>query len=797
MFNFIAGVRSSSPAPFSRHLAITSQHLLGQAHAYKAMGNLEAAQKSYRDAIEKAKIELEENPGNSQAKRVFDEIRDLLNELPLNGHPISLSVQEKNAQVEYLFEKALSTLGSLELPNKPSLFLIYAHDNPSYGKAEVAISRYLIDKLSQIQVNLYSDQTPMGQPSLRAAEGWQEGGKLEDILTSQLCLLPIQLRDDVEPVSKVVVCCSEVLEKYLNWPHYGAFYQELQKAYCTDKAQGDTETIRKVVRKFSQEEVYKAGFHHVLTEMAFLQIRAEHLKDQHGIIPVSLTRNSSKQCLKDIILSTTVRIEDISRFAEQTNAGREVYPNQSRHLVLFKLIERLLVGSDEAKIFLDKFWQGYSNCIARLNNEQSTLNGLEFAKLVDDIFDEIRTKQYKDQTRNLSEHIKIVSNLRPPELIDLREALYQRYQRSNLSIQRVSGQTVSLDDCYINLAIVESQAQREKDKKELEKQAATFERLPSSERQQLEATNINKLISLDQLFARQKLRDGSEAIPKRILIQGRAGIGKTTLCKKLVYEFHHNKLWQDQFDCVLWVPLRQLKAHHLTRFEDLFCNYYFTDHEEVRAKALAAALHDHRDKTLFILDGLDEAIDELDERLSLKKFLQHLLDQKHVIITSRPTGVDTQVLGKLDLQLETIGFSQKDVQTYIEKFAPQLKQVEIQKFINSTPVVQSLVNIPIQLDALCYSWDRLPKDQSITMSMLYDAMVDKLWRKDAIRSEKHEGGKLVAARLIKKASKSQLEELMRKEIDYLGYLAFKGLTQGKIEFSVDELDRCHKEIKIV
>ncbi len=801
MFNFIAGVRSSSPAPSSRHLAINSQHLLGQAHAYKAMGNLEAAQKSYRDAIEKAKIELEENPGNSQAKRVIDEIRDgsltLLNELPLNGHPISLSAQEKNAQVEYLFEKALSTLGSLELPNKPSLFLVYAHDNPSYGKAEVAISKYLIEKLSQIQVNLYSDQTPMGQPSLRAAGGWKEDGKLEDILTSQLCLLPTRLRDDVEPVNKVVVCCSEVLEKYLNWPYYGEFYQELQKAYCTDKAQGDTETIRKVVRKFSQEEVYKAGFHHVLTEMAFLQIRAEHLQDQQGIIPVSLTRNSSKQCLKDIILSTTVRIEDISRFAEQTNAGREVYPNQSRHLVLFKLIERLLVGSDEAKIFLDKFWQGYSNCIARLNNEQSTLNGLEFAKLVDDIFDEIRTKQYKDQTRNLSEHIKIVSNLRPPELIDLREALYQRYQRSNLSIQRVSGQKVSLDDCYINLAIVESQAQREKDKKTLEKQAATFERLPSSERQQLEATNINKLISLDQLFARQKLRDGSEAIPKRILIQGRAGIGKTTLCKKLVYEFHHNKLWQDQFDCVLWVPLRQLKANQLTCFEEFFCKYYFTDHKnkKERAEALAATLHDHQDKTLFVLDGLDEAIDELDERFPLKKkFLQDLLDQKHVIITSRPAGVDTQVLGKLDLQLETIGFSQKDVQTYIEKFVPQSNQFEIQQFINSTPVVQSLVNIPIQLDALCYSWDKLPQEREVTMSMLYEAMVNKLWRKDSIRLEKEEGGKVLGTDVIDNLLEEELEELMAAEIDYLGYLAFKGLEDGKIEFNRQELGQRRQEL---
>ncbi len=208
--------------------------------------------------------------------------------IPLQQPVVSLA-QAKNAQVEYLFEKALSTLSSLELPNKPSLFLVYAHDNPFYGKAEAAISRYLIDKLSQIRINLYSDRTPMGQPFLRASEDWKKDGKLEDILTSQLCLLPTRLRDDVEPVDKVVVCCSEVLERYLSWPHYGAFYQELQAAYSQDCEQMGTSAIRLVVKAFS----HKAGFHHVLTEMAFLQIRAERLTEQHGIIPVSLTLKSS------------------------------------------------------------------------------------------------------------------------------------------------------------------------------------------------------------------------------------------------------------------------------------------------------------------------------------------------------------------------------------------------------------------------------------------------------------------------------------------------------------------------
>ncbi|MCX8565275.1 MAG: HEAT repeat [Glomeribacter sp. 1016415] len=373
-------------------------------------------------------------------------------------------------------------------------------------------------------------------------------------------------------------------------------------------------------------------------------------------------------------------------------------------------------------------------------------------------------------------------------LDSLRKALYQHYQLSNLSIQRVSGEAASLEDCYINLAIVESQAQREKDKKELEKQAVTFERLPSSER--LEATNPNKLIALEKLFDSQKLRDGSEGIPKRILIQGRAGIGKTTLCKKLVYDYQHSALWQDQFDSVLWVPLRQLKTHAPKRLEDLLCTQYFAAYENHQAQALSKVFYTHQDKTLFILDGLDEVVGELNEGRPLKNFLQILLNQAHVVITSRPAGVDAKLLGQLDLELETVGFSPANVQAYIEKCVPASNQTAIQQFIHRTPLIQGLVNIPIQLDALCYSWDKLPQNQEVTMSMLYEAMVDKLWRKDSVRLEKKE----VETHVIDGLSEEDLAELMTAEIDYLGYLAFKGLETEKIEFSREELSQRRKEL---
>ena len=81
-------------------------------------------------------------------------------------------------------------------------------------------------------------------------------------------------------------------------------------------------------------------------------------------------------------------------------------------------------------------------------------------------------------------------------------------------------------------------------------------------------------IPLEELLDKQKLRNGEKNIPKRILIQGQAGIGKTTLCKKIVH-LHQCGVWKDRFDAVLWLPLRQLRSFSALNIEDLLHEKYF------------------------------------------------------------------------------------------------------------------------------------------------------------------------------------------------------------------------------
>ncbi len=589
---------------------------------------------------------------------------------------VDASIQEKSKLVDYLFEKALSTLGSLKVSNKPSLFLVYAHDNPDpkYGQTEAHTSKYLIEKLSQIRVNLYSDQTPMGQTYLSSAEELKEDGKLEDILTNQLCLLPHQLRGDVKPVNKVVVCCSEALGRYLEWSYYEDFYQELREAYLKDCELQGSSAIREVVKKFSQEQKYKAGFHHVLTEIAFLQIRAEHWQDQHGIIPVSLTPNSYEQCLAHFIPATTVRMEDMPRLDAQTKAG-EVYPNQSRHGVLFKVIERLLVSSNEAKTFLDKFWQGYSECISRLKDKSSTLGGLEFVELVDSIFGEIERALHSELALTVQQQHQWLKHQQEIELRTKKEPLAilgENIEGEYFSAWEEPGEIQDGLAMYVAL-----QATTLADKK------TTF--------------NLDEAVTA---FLTQKNDSGQKN--QVLLLRGEAGSGKSTFNRQLA-----RRLWReygaatasDEMPIALYISLPTIDQPNKN-----LIGQYLSDKCGFSPEQIEALRQSQR--FILILDGYDEIPAE-----HRNLYADGKLDkwQAKIIVSSRPEYLtqgyqnDFQPRGyaRSLLEYEIAPFSEEAIETYIDQYVkhacPPWTVQDYQDALSRVPNAKELLGTPFLL----------------------------------------------------------------------------------------------------
>jgi len=157
---------------------------------------------------------------------------------------------------------------------------------------------------------------------------------------------------------------------------------------------------------------------------------------------------------------------------------------------------------------------------------------------------------------------------------------------------------------------------------------------------------------------------------ERILIRGQAGVGKTTLCKRIVYGFLYEDIWAGLFDRLLWVPLRTLRGRSTPGYSmaKWLGDEYFHDlpDKDIFAEALTQAINDtiQYSKTLFILDGLDEVSRDMDSESS--KLFHRLLKQPHAIITSQPSGGSLAHISPVDLELETIGFYPEQVKEYQE-----------------------------------------------------------------------------------------------------------------------------------
>jgi hypothetical protein len=105
------------------------------------------------------------------------------------------------------------------------------------------------------------------------------------------------------------------------------------------------------------------------------------------------------------------------------------------------------------------------------------------------------------------------------------------------------------------------------------------------------------------------------------------------------------------------------------------------------------------------------------------------------IIASRLRGTGLVHLDRTDLELETVGFDAEQVNNYVEKYSYDHAE-EIKSFIKRSWLLQGLFQVPIQLEALCDSWDVVPRAQGAvptTMTTLYQAIEQKLWKKNATR----------------------------------------------------------------
>ncbi|KAF9992049.1 hypothetical protein BGZ80_008740 [Entomortierella chlamydospora] len=82
------------------------------------------------------------------------------------------------------------------------------------------------------------------------------------------------------------------------------------------------------------------------------------------------------------------------------------------------------------------------------------------------------------------------------------------------------------------------------------------------------------------------------------------------------------------------------------------------------------------------------------------------------------------------------------------------------------------------------------------MTELYQLMVRKLWRKDALRLGKSAGGRTLTPQEISQLRPKEVDEVMDTEMQLLGYLAFKGMENNhQIEFDEETLRNAFGDVR--
>ncbi|KAH8890026.1 hypothetical protein GQ53DRAFT_794983 [Thozetella sp. PMI_491] len=381
---------------------------------------------------------------------------------------------------------------------------------------------------------------------------------------------------------------------------------------------------------------------------------------------------------------------------------------------------------------------------------------------------------------------RILGEIRKGSLLKRADAWIRdtAYTPQRLKIERLSGEELSMDKCYINLAFVEQSGKDAglSDASDAASDAgdATHQSSPFSllARQKVETPDENMQVELPSLFEPREASNGDMTHPRRILIRGRAGVGKTTLCKKIVHDFHCDawSAWRELFDRVLWVPLRNLKRKERQaaayNFEDLFYYEYFSgkgrDDGGRLVKELRQILETKSSKTLFLLDGLDELSQDGSGESGMARFLADLLNQPNVIITSRPHASLPSI--HFDLEVETIGFYLEQVGDYIRMAFTDCDT----DVLDQGTVYKSLMRIPIQLDALCFAWERGFK-KDITFPRLEKKPED----------------------YVRNTRRPEIQRTIRDEATLLGCLAFSGLSSDVINFTPDHRDNISEQFDLL
>ena len=267
--------------------------------------------------------------------------------------------------------------------------------------------------------------------------------------------------------------------------------------------------------------------------------------------------------------------------------------------------------------------------------------------------------------------------------------------------------------------------------------------------------------------------------PRVVLIEGEPGIGKTTYCQKLAYDWSVGDIPTEssfpKVDILLRLTCRDMKT---AKIEDAIEDQLLSlDVNEKDKENFFHFIRDYQSRILLVLDGLDELPQKL-----FKEFLPlikgRVLPLTYLIITARhEVGINVRLHS--DALFEIKGYTKEDADSYIKKYfschdKSRLAGKLIRK-INNDSQLRELTANALNTALLCLVFEdtggRLPHNKT----MLYCELVDCVLRRYCSKKE------------IRLCDKSPIDKYMH-QLNQLGKLALEALLKDQLAFTPGELE---------
>ena len=264
--------------------------------------------------------------------------------------------------------------------------------------------------------------------------------------------------------------------------------------------------------------------------------------------------------------------------------------------------------------------------------------------------------------------------------------------------------------------------------------------------------------------------------PKCILIEGAPGIGKTVLAKEIAFRWANKELLQN-IKLVFLIYLRDPRLQEIKSVTQLLQIFTST---KIACDVADYIQECNGSGVAFVIDGFDEYPSSLQHSSLIVDIIRgEILHKAMVVVTSRPTAT-VSLHDHVDRRIDILGFAKEEREQYIIQSLSDFpeKKHELFSYLKRKPTINGFCYVPLHLAVLLYLFQQGGKLPETLTEMNESFIIHTVYR----HLKKHKPSSLEVLNKL-----SDLHEPILNVIYKVSQIAFKGLQENQLVFTVDEI----------